>query len=296
MSPGRTVRLACLSPLVLVVALVPGRDLNPTAEAVTEPAAAAPPEFEVEKHANVAYRVGPTADPVRHRLDVYVPKGQKGFPVLLFVHGGSWKSGNKNLYAALGHAFAKAGIGVVVTNYRLSPKVRHPAHAEDVAGAFAWAHKHIAKYGGRPDRIILIGHSAGGHLAALLALDPTYLKAEGLSPENVRGVVAISGVYRIRPGADLTKAAFDPDPELCERASPLSHVTGKPPPFLIAYADKDYEEFDEMAVELNAALEKIKCPTTLVKVSHRNHVTEIITIINHDDPLHRAVREFVMKK
>src|SRR5215217_3722662 len=94
--------------------------------------------FEVVKTANVAYRDDKDADGERHKLDVFAPKGQTGRPVLFFVHGGSWKSGNKNLYAAVGNSFAKAGYVVVVINYRLSPQVVHPGHIEDVAKAFAW--------------------------------------------------------------------------------------------------------------------------------------------------------------
>lgn len=291
MTVGRSARLAGLCPLFLLVGLTPSRDANPARAPETPPR-----EFEVEKHANLAYRTGPDADPTRHKLDVYVPKGQTDFPVLFFVHGGGWKSGSKNLYAALGHAFAKAGIGTVVTNYRLSPKVQHPAHAEDVAAAFAWVHKHIAGYGGDPARIVLMGHSAGGHLVSLLVTDPTYLKAAGLSPDNVRGVITISGVYRIDPGGELYKPAFGTDPELCRTASPLTHVTGPLPPFLIAYADKDYDGFDDMAVEMNAAVEKAGGSSTLVKVAHRNHITVIISIISANDPLNRAVRAFVFSR
>ena len=103
--------------------------------------------FEVEKVGNVAYYEGSDADPVRHKLDFYYPKGPKDYPVLFFVHGGAWRSGSKELYGGLGKVFAKNGIGVVVINYRLSPKVQHPAHVEDVARAFAWTHKNVGKYG-----------------------------------------------------------------------------------------------------------------------------------------------------
>ena len=99
---------------------------------------ASPAEDTFEQHANIAYRTDKDADPERHLLDVYVPKGKKDFPVVLFVHGGSWKSGNKNLYAPLGQSLAADGIGCVICNYRLSPAVQHPAHVEDVAKAFAW--------------------------------------------------------------------------------------------------------------------------------------------------------------
>ena len=104
--------------LVTLVALAPARDDKPAAKPDAKPTA-----FEVERHKDIAYRTDKDADKDRHTLDVYTPKGKKDFPVVLFVHGGSWKSGNKNLYAALGESLAKDGIGCVICNYRLSPAV-----------------------------------------------------------------------------------------------------------------------------------------------------------------------------
>src|SRR4051812_29964072 len=84
--------------------------------------------FEVEVIKDQAYYSGDDADKVRHKLDLYLPKGQKDYPVLFFVHGGAWVSGNKNLYEPLGRMFAKNGVGCVVINYRLTPAVQHPGH------------------------------------------------------------------------------------------------------------------------------------------------------------------------
>ena len=108
----------------------------------------------------------------RNELDVFAPKGEKGerFPVVIFIHGGTWMFGDKDffgMYRGAGKYLAKNGVVAVMINYRLSPLVRHPEHARDVARAYAWTVKKIEKYGGDPDRIILAGHSAGGHLAAL---------------------------------------------------------------------------------------------------------------------------------
>jgi acetyl esterase/lipase len=119
-------------------------------------------ESKFEKHLDIAYRTDKGADKDRHVLDVYVPKGKKDFPVVLFVHGGNWKSGNKTLYAPLGKSLASDGIACVICNYRLSPAVQHPAHVEDVAKAFAWTRENIGKYGGSKDKLFLCGHSAGG--------------------------------------------------------------------------------------------------------------------------------------
>lgn len=289
MPAGRVVLFSLCAALALAVGFSPSRH-RPAAVAAEMRAV----QFETEKHADLAYRDDPEAD-VRHRLDLYVPVGSKNFPVMIFIHGGGWKSGSKTLYAGLGRAFARHGIGVAVINYRLSPKVKHPVHAEDAAKAFAWVRANVAKYGGDAGSITIMGHSAGGHLAALLALDPRYLKAEKLEPSHISGVVAVSGVYQIDPAAELYIPAFGTDPDDCRRASPMTYVKEKHPPFLIAYADNDYESFDRMAIDFHAALEKAHVPATLLKLERRTHISEIISVLNEDDPLNEAIRKFIRK-
>ena len=162
------------------------------------------PDAEPVQHVrDVAYYDHKQADRLRHRLDLILPKNKKDFPVVVLVHGGAWIVGDNRccgLYPSVGEFLASQGIGVVLPNYRLSPTVKHPDHIKDLAHAFAWVHAHIAEYGGRPDQIFLVGHSAGGHLVALLATDDQYLKAEQLDTSSIRGVVGISGVYRIPEG------------------------------------------------------------------------------------------------
>src|SRR5262245_48249877 len=114
--------------------------------------------FDVELVRNVAYYEGDDADRRRHCLDMYLPKDQKDYPVVLFIHGGAWIKGDKNhlgIYSQLGQSLARHGIGVVSANYRLSPKVKHPEHIRDVARAFAWVHKNIGKFGGRPSELFV---------------------------------------------------------------------------------------------------------------------------------------------
>jgi acetyl esterase/lipase len=149
---------------------------------------------------NVAYYEGKDADPVRHRLDLYLPEDKQDFPVLVLVHGGAWMLGDKSFFGwgpDLGRYFASRGIGVVMPSYRLSPGVKHPEHVKDVARAVAWTHQNIGCYGGDPDQLFLCGHSAGGHLVSLLATDPSYLRAVGLSGSDLKGVISVSGVYRV---------------------------------------------------------------------------------------------------
>lgn len=160
------------------------------------------PSPSVREVRDVAYVDGNGAD-ARHTLDLFLPGDRTDFPVVVLVHGGAWMIGDNRccgLYSSVGRFLAGQGIGAVLPNYRLSSKVRHPAHVQDVARAVAWTHRNIAGLGGDPGRIFLVGHSAGGHLVALLATDPRYLKEVGLNTEAIKGVVAVSGVYEIPSG------------------------------------------------------------------------------------------------
>jgi acetyl esterase/lipase len=150
----------------------------------------------LERSADIPYIEG--GDPKLQSLDVYRPRGlardAASRPVLVMVHGGGWKGGDK---ASSGVVEPKASWCVgqgglfVSVNYRLSPKVRHPAHVLDVAAALAWVHDHIAEYGGDPERIAIMGHSAGAHLVALVASDPRRLGAFGKSLAIIKGVVCL---------------------------------------------------------------------------------------------------------
>src|SRR5258708_1190656 len=143
-----------------------------------KPTAEAAKSFAVDVTKDIPYNDPKDPDPETHNPGLYRPKGQKDFTVLFFVHGGTWKSGDRKIYVKLGEGFASQGIGCVIISYRLSPKVQHPAHIQDVAKAFAWTCDNIAKRGGRADQIFVCGHSAGGHLVSLLATDESYRKAE----------------------------------------------------------------------------------------------------------------------
>ncbi len=237
------------------------------------------PTFEVETLKDIAYYDGTEAHPVKHKLDLFLPRGRKDFPVLIFVHGGSWRHGDKSflgLYTGLGQFFAQQGVGTAVINYRLSPTVKHPEHVKDVARAFAWVHKNIPRHGGRADRIFVFGHSAGGHLVSLLATDESYLKAEGLSPRQIRGVVAMSGVYEIPQR--MFAQAFDADPELRKRASPLHQVRAGLAPFLILYADMDFSVCGKTPSEAFAkALKEKGNEVKTLEIAESNHYHIILT-------------------
>jgi acetyl esterase/lipase len=254
-----------------------------------EPAGA----FEIETFKNISYRDDTDADPVKHKLDLFVPKGQRDFPVLFFVHGGGWHTGNKELYTALGQAFARNGIGTIVINYRLSPKVQFPAHIEDVARAFAWTHANISRYGGRPDRIVCCGHSAGGHLVALLATDEKYLKAEKCSFKDIRCVIPISGVYAIDEIFGMYRSVFGRDGAGRRDASPLHHAGQDDPPFFLLYAEKDLPTIEKVSEQFYDALKKAKVDVRMQMIPQRTHISIIILAHTDDDPTTLAMFDYI---
>jgi acetyl esterase/lipase len=256
----------------------------------------------------------------------------------MLVHGGGWRMEDNRcfgLYPSVAECLARQGNGVVLPNYRLSPEVKHPEHLKDIARAFAWVHAHIAQYGGNPDKLFVAGHSAGGHLVALLATDERYLHEVGLSPGTIRGVIGVSGVYRIPPlegcltvggptavimhldqilplrcgcgfpcttlallprfsvRLNIFRMAFGNDLAFRADASPLAHVHPGLPPFLLISAEKDLPTLPEMAAEFHEALRSQGVPSQLMPVKDRNHHSVLFRAFVPDDPLARAMCDFI---
>ncbi len=290
----------------------------------------------VDRFTDVAYCDGQEGKDPRHRADLFLPRGRRDFPVVLLVHGGVWTVGDNRcwgLYSSVGEFLASQGIGAVLCNYRLSPKVKHPEHIKDVARAFAWTHAHIAEYGGNPRQIFLAGHSAGGHLVALLATDATWLSAHGLNSANIRGVIGVSGVYYIPPeaeeytlggrtdsalrmnqlfplrrrsrttlasllpglpfSADVYSSVFGTDSEERADASPLTHVRPGLPPFLLFSAEHDLPGLPRMAEEFHQALLQQGCASSLARIEKRNHNSIMFKAIEEKDPVGRTILEFI---
>ena len=291
-----------MRPAFLVVAflflLVPGPGVKGGDDAKEQgnfkkaPAILTGGNYEVEVVKDLPYVEGADADPKKHKLDLYLPKGQKDFPVIFFIHGGAWRSGDRKLYGNFGRIFARNGIGAVIISYRLSPPVTHPAHIQDVAKAFAWTHKNIARYGGKVDEIFVTGQSAGGHLAALLATNEQYLAAESLSPKAIKGVMPMSGIYVFRQG--WMDVVIGKGEKAAESASPIKHVSGDEPPFLILYADRDFPGCDRMSLALQELLLKNKVDSTCEMIKDRNHISIIFKMMfDEADPATQALLKFM---
>lgn len=253
------------------------------------------PPYEVNVFADLIYYDGPDAHPAKHRLDLFMPAGLVDIPVVFFVHGGSWSSGDKSAYSFVGRTFASQGFATVVTNYRLSPAVQHPAHIEDVARAFAWVYKNIARYGGNPEKIFIAGHSAGGHLVALLALDEKYLQVHALSPRTLKGAIPLSGVYDVTvipPGTNYD-AVFGTDPQVRLDASPITHVSSNEPPFLVVYAQFEYPTLDAQAWQFSERLILNGNEVQLLEIPGRDHIGLAASIGTPADLTTEAILAFI---
>ncbi|MGO8953261.1 MAG: alpha/beta hydrolase [Rhodomicrobium sp.] len=175
------------------------------------------------------------------RLDIYGPPRRKtrNLPVVVFFYGGRWTVGSKEIYRFAGDAFAKRGYIAVIPDYSKYPAVRFPAFVEDGAKALAWAYDRIADYGGDPRRIFVAGHSAGAHIGALLAADPSYLAREGKDRSAVvRGFAGLAGPYAFTPDEPDLEDIFGP-PERYPAMQVTTFIDGTQPPMLLLYGDAD---------------------------------------------------------
>jgi acetyl esterase/lipase len=202
----------------------------------------------------------------RQKLDVYVPsKLSAATPVVVVIYGGSWNSGNKSDYAFLGKALSSRGFVAVIADYRLVPEIRFPAFLEDTAEAVAWARTNARQFGGDPDQLYLLGHSAGAYNAVMVALDDQYLRAFGADPSQIRGVIGLAGPYDFLPlDAASTIAAFGKANDL-SKTQPINFVSRNAPAMLLATGDADTTVYPRNTVSLSG---KLKAAGASVTVRH----------------------------
>ena len=282
MAPAR-IALVALS--LLLVACSATKFAVANLAAKTEPAA---------RTADLAYGPEP-----RQRLDVYTPRtrhGSAAVPVVMFVHGGGWDAGSKDLYKFVGTSLAARGYVAVLPNYRLFPQVRFPTFVEDAALAVAWTRTHAAEFGGDGHRLFLMGHSAGAHIVMLLALDAHYLERVGLDGRAIRGVIGLSGPYDFLPfGLGFQHAVFDASADL-ELTQPVHFARGDAPPVLLLYGSKDKVVAPRNSESLAAALRAAGGHVTLKRYPGRSHedtVAAFSDLKRHRAPVRDDVDSFV---
>jgi acetyl esterase/lipase len=222
------------------------------------------------------------SDP-RHRLNIWKPASNgANAPVLVFFYGGSWNSGERGLYDFAGRAFASQGFVTVIPDYRLVPEVRFPAFVEDAAAAVAWTRKNIARHGGDPDRIAVAGHSAGAHIAAMVAFDRQWLAKADAPDGTIRALVGLSGPYDFLPfTSDASKAAFghEPDPRVTQ---PIAFARADAPPVLLLTGSTDTTVKPRNSRALAQRLGTLGVP----------HALKVYDGLNHTDPVKVLARPF----
>jgi len=205
-------------------------------------------------------------------LDVYRTGGPKPAPVVVFFYGGSWQSGRRQDYRFVGAALASHGIVAVIPDYRKSPQYPFPAFMHDAASAVAWSKTNAARYGGDPARIFVMGHSAGGQIAALLATDAHYLQAVGMKPRDLAGVIGLAGPYDFLPITDpKIKIVFGPEKDW-PLSQPVNFVDGDEPPFLLLHGASDRKVWPMNSQHLAAKLRAQHEAVTVEIVPDTGHI------------------------
>jgi acetyl esterase/lipase len=247
----------------------------------------------------------------RQKVDIYSPEGARNLPVVFWIHGGGWQAGDRTSVQMKPQAFVEKGFVFVSTGYRLLPNVEMLTIFQDVAKSMRWVHEHVAEYGGDPNRILVMGHSAGAQLAALISIDERYLKAEGLSLGMIKGCVPVDGdtydvpaiidvaetrwrVHELPPSKFGHREKFGNDPAKHRDYSAVNHIeSGKHiPPFLILHV-ADHPDTSAQAQRLENALKRAGIPVKRFAARQTDHNKLNENLGMPDDAPTRAMFEFV---
>lgn len=259
-------------------------------------------DAEVNQSRNIQYAQLAGVDPNQLSLDVYSPKTGQNHPVIVMIHGGGWQRGDKANPNVIGNKvrhFVASGYVFASVNYRLTPQFKHPSQVQDIAKAVAWIQNNISRYGGNPNRIYVMGHSSGAHLAALVATDQRYLQAAGTNLRAIKGVILLDGagydiprLMRDHNQPDIYVKAFSNDQRVWEDASPVTHIrAGKGiPPFLVFYTPRPRAQ--SMAENLQASLQRagVQVRSKMVNKSHRQINAEVG---QSSDQVTSSIMEFI---
>jgi acetyl esterase/lipase len=244
-------------------------------------------------------------------LDVYSPKDAKNLPVVVWIHGGGWQTGDKKDVQVKPQAFNDKGFVFVSLNYRLLPDVDMGTIVKDVAKGVRWVSEHIAEHGGDPKRLLIMGHSAGAQLAALVCTDERYLKAEGLSLAIVKGCVPVDGdtydvpaiietaetrwrVHGLPPAKFGHREKFGNDPAKHKDFSAVTHVAKDKgiPPFLLLHV-AEHPDTSAQARRLGNVLKDAGVPVTVFGARETTHGKINADLGRPDDPATKALFEFL---
>lgn len=254
----------------------------------------------VQKTKNIVYNT-------QHdlKLDVYSPKKvDKPKQVLVFIHGGNWVRGNKSIYKFFGKRFAEKGIVTVIINYRLSSNATYDSLATNSAMAVKWVKQNITTYKGDTNKIFISGHSAGGHLAALIATDDSYFEKQNIK-NPVRGTILIDAfgldmyTYLSNNKSDYRKryySLFSEEPSIWKKGSPIFYLKKDMPPFLMFVGTKTVPVIIQGSNSFLKALQPYYPETKLIEVKGKHHVGMIFQFLNRRKTAYKEIIDFMDKE
>lgn len=231
------------------------------------------------------------------KLNVYQPTKSKNNPVVIFIHGGYWDQGNKDIYGFLGRNFAKKDIVTVIPNYTLSPDGNYDTMAKEVASAIQWTYDNIEKYGGNPHQIFLMGHSAGGHLIALVATNPKYLKNSDLIKGVILNDAAGLDIYsELKENPPTTfhhyNTTWTADENNWKDASPIYFLSEKTPPFYIYVGSKTFSSIISQNKDFVKKLNKYQ-PTVKINFLPKKHIPMMSQYLFPWNKHYKEIIEFI---
>jgi acetyl esterase/lipase len=259
------------------------------------------PSFSFKKTANIAYTSGGNA---RQQLDVYQPTDSALVPnpraVIVFFYGGAWQDGSRGDYLFVAEALTQRGYVVVVPDYRVYPEVKYPEFLRDGAAAVAWASNNADRYGGDRSRIFLMGHSSGAHIAAMLALDSTYLDAQKVPKTSLKGLIGLAGPYDFLPLTEPNVIAlFSSEPNLA-LTQPIHYVparaTAATPPVLLLHGNNDQRVLPKNSINLARELRAIGVKVELDLLpgfSHTDIIAKFTRLLRGDGKVVDRVDQFI---
>lgn len=236
----------------------------------------------------------------RQRLDIYLPtqRAAKGNPVVVFFYGGGWEGGDKKDYKFVGEALSSQGITVVIPDYRVYPEVMFPDFVDDAAAAVAWTRANIQRYAGDERQLFIVGHSAGAHIASLLALNPEYLKKYALTPDNIQGMIGLAGPYDFLPlKSDTLKIIFGPQNQRWQ-SQPINYVSGENPPMLLLVGERDLTVWPRNSYRLADKITEEGGNVELLKFPDYGHVSMVAKLakpLRGDGALLKPILAFIDK-
>ncbi len=249
------------------------------------------PERGFERTEGIAYGPAP-----RHRLDVYVPRvdGAASLPVIVFFYGGAWQGGDRGSYLFMAQALASRGFVVVIPDYRVYPEASYPGFVEDGARAVAWVTSNIGAHRGDAKRLVLMGHSAGAHIAAMLAYNRRFLDAG--SRASIRAFVGLAGPYDFKPSEAVIEKILGAEGGT-ELAMPAHWVRGGEPPSLLVTGDKDTRVEPGNTERLAQRLRAAGSPVEVRHYPSLNHSTLLLRFAAplRDDELLQSIAEFARR-